>query len=312
VDDRNADAEDSSKRITTIYHIALDVTLLFIVVCVSIYIFRLLNSSLHTQIETYIAASQTAAKSPDHAPELVLDFTRAMDSAIVKSTVVFLGFVVTLLGTMYVLRAATASFSLGIKSGGQSGTLNTSSPGLVMVALGIITVAVALYSKTEISIKEGHGETANADSSPPNPEIVATGSVARKEGVVAAVALENQQRDNASVLVTAKTGGVVVELPPFAKASAELTPQQKELLQETAFTVLKIKGAEIHYSDVADSGMKPEDWSQLEAKRRSSVADYLKQLKPPPGDGGDWFNSHVEVMQGPLKDCRTDPLNPCA
>jgi hypothetical protein len=184
------------------------ITLLLIVVGVAIYVFRLVNFSLHTQTDTYIRASQDAAKSPNHGPELVLDFTRVMDSAIVKSIVVFMGFVVTLVGIMCVLRAATASFSLEVKSGTQSGALNTSSPGLVIVVLGIFAVGLALYSKTDISIQEGRGQPAGSEASAPSPKIVGMASAPDEKGVVAAAAKEEQVRANASVLVTARTGGV--------------------------------------------------------------------------------------------------------
>jgi uncharacterized membrane protein len=313
------------------YYLILDLALLLIVLGVAIFVFRLLNSSVHTQISTYTGAADIAAKSPDHGPELVLDFTRAMDAAIVKSTVIFMGFVVTLLGAMYVLRAATATFSLEVKSGDQTSTLNTSSPGLVMVVLGIVAVGLALYSKTDISIQEGHGQAAGSDTSPPSPKIVGTAGKSGEKEVLAATAKEEHARENAAVLVTAKTGAVVVELPPFTKGSADLTPQQKELLQETAFAVLKIKGAEVHFSDAPDSGIKPEDWQQLEQKRRSAVDAYLKQLKPPQENLTDFFNGHVEARQydrhymhsgvgaypkldvpRPNEGCKGDPSHPCA
>jgi hypothetical protein len=286
----NADAE----RIATLYHIALDVTLLLIVLCVAIYVFRLLDFSLHAQMDTYIKASQEAAKSPNHAPELVLDFTRALDSAIVKSIVVFMGFVVTLVGIMYVLRAATASFSLDVKSGTQSGTLNTSSPGLVIVILGIVAVGLALYSKTNISIQEGRGQPTESEATAPSPKIVGMVKAPNQKGFIDAAEKEERMVHGATVVVSANTGAPVVELPRFSKGSADLTSEQKSVLEATAYTVLKMKGAEVHYSDIADKEMKPDDWQQLEQKRQFAVDKYLKQLKPPRENPWEFFNSVFE------------------
>jgi hypothetical protein len=227
----------ANKRTVFLYYHALDIVLLVAVVSLAVFVFRLLNFSVHTQINTYIEAANNAAKSSDHAPAHVLTFTRAMDSAIVKSTVVFMGFMVTLLGALYVLRAATASFSLDVKSDAASGTLQSSSPGLVMVVLGIVAVGLALYSKVNLTIEEGHGQSTGQSETPPTPSIVAPVSSSGNDSK--ALSEDEQTRRNASVVVTAKTGGVIVELPPFPAGSAALSTQQKELLQETAFTVRK-------------------------------------------------------------------------
>lgn len=81
-----------------------------------------------------------------------LAFTRAADFAIVKTSVTFLGFVLALVGALYVLRVSSSSYSLGVKASGKEANLSTTSPGLVMVTLGVVAVVSALFSKSDVNI----------------------------------------------------------------------------------------------------------------------------------------------------------------
>lgn len=103
----------------------------------------------HQNYETAIAASLKSGGVPDHSA--ILTYARALDFTIVKISTVFIGFILVLVGALYVLRSAQVSFSLGVNTSDSKLSLQTASPGLVMVTLGVITVIAALYAKSYIT-----------------------------------------------------------------------------------------------------------------------------------------------------------------
>jgi len=107
----------------------VDVLLFAIVSLAAVYVFALLSYSLYVQIHAYSSATQRAIADTARGDVVVLAFTRAADFAIVKTSVVFLGFILTFFGALYVLRVASASFSMKASFGTSSGALDTSSPG---------------------------------------------------------------------------------------------------------------------------------------------------------------------------------------
>ena len=92
--------------------------------------------------------ANAAVTGPDHAAALT--YARALDEASIKMSALMLAFVLVFLGALYVLRTTTSAYHLGIQGQGTSGTLETSSPGLVMVTLGLVLVAIAVLHKTNI------------------------------------------------------------------------------------------------------------------------------------------------------------------
>lgn len=73
-------------------------------------------------------------------------------------------------GALYVLRIATSQYRFNVKSGRHSGTLQTSSPGLVMITLGVFLVALTVSNKTVMNYGEG-----TSTSAPPISSKSATG-----------------------------------------------------------------------------------------------------------------------------------------
>jgi hypothetical protein len=98
----------------------------------------------HQAIEIAIKQSP-----PDHAAGI--SYARALDAAIVKTSSLMLAFIVVFVGALYVLRTTSAAFNLGLAGQGFNGTLTTSSPGLVMITLGLIIVAIAVLSQSDIN-----------------------------------------------------------------------------------------------------------------------------------------------------------------
>lgn len=95
----------------------------------------------------------------------VLTFARALDAAIIKTSGLFLGYVLVFTGALYVLRIATSQYRFNVKSGRHSGTLQTSSPGLVMITLGVFLVALTVSNKTVMNYGEGTSTSAPPVSS---------------------------------------------------------------------------------------------------------------------------------------------------
>ena len=116
----------------------------------------LLIGNLWFQFHNYATGIRMAEKAGATADivSLVLVYSRAWDFAVTKTSALFLGFMVIYLGALYVLRSADTSYELSINQGAQSGaTLKSSSPGLVMITLGALLVALVLSNRSEVGIQ---------------------------------------------------------------------------------------------------------------------------------------------------------------
>jgi hypothetical protein len=125
---------------------------LFIVVCIVLSILMLvLCLGLYVQYDTYrdaIASGGTAGGTIDHAS--TISYARALDFAIAKTTALTMGFVLIFLGALYVLRVGEAEYGLTVGNSAVKSSLQTSSPGLVMVTLGVALTSVVLNTKSAI------------------------------------------------------------------------------------------------------------------------------------------------------------------
>ncbi len=109
----------------------------------------LLYQNLNAQRANYRDGIAIALGDPiDHAAALT--YARASDAAVMKLSALFLGFLLIFTGALYVLRNATAQYRLRAKGAGHSGGLQTSSPGLVVVTLGVLLVGTALVTVQQI------------------------------------------------------------------------------------------------------------------------------------------------------------------
>lgn len=91
---------------------------------------------------------------------LALSWARALDFAVLKSSTVFLGFTLVLLGALYLLKVFDTVFAVNA-SAHEFGKIavKTTSPGLVMITLGVLTVIVALFSTSMIDVSSEHEPT---------------------------------------------------------------------------------------------------------------------------------------------------------
>jgi len=92
--------------------------------------------------------ANAAQELVDHAA--VITYARGLGAAFVKTSALFLGFILIFVGTLYVLRTTEANFQLRVRQGHFQGSLQTASPGLVIVTLGVALTIVALYVKSDL------------------------------------------------------------------------------------------------------------------------------------------------------------------
>ena len=108
-----------------------------------------------------IKLTTKGVESPDHAA--LLSYSRAWDFAVVRTSALFLSFLLMFTGAMYVLRVGKTDFRLSVEKGDLKGNLMTSSPGLVMMTLGVSLVACVLISKNSVEYKNQQTIPRNQD-----------------------------------------------------------------------------------------------------------------------------------------------------
>jgi hypothetical protein len=124
---------------------------LFVVVSVVLFLLgALLVFNLWFQHANYQTAITIAEKEQPPSHDHIVSYARAWDFAVVKTSSLFASFLLVFVGALYVLRAGQSSFSLKVAGTGTSGALESSSPGLVMIALGVALAVLTLYKETTI------------------------------------------------------------------------------------------------------------------------------------------------------------------
>lgn len=135
----------------------------------------LLTLNLAFQYRNYDAGISAALTSDsiDHA--VVITYTRAWDFAVAKVSSIFLAFCLILVGALYVLRAATASYSFTLANHTHKSSLETGSPGLVMITLGVVLMAVVVLSTSKVEYQTA-SDSPTLSEPPPIPAGDATPS----------------------------------------------------------------------------------------------------------------------------------------
>jgi hypothetical protein len=153
----------------------VDIALLAVTCVLLTALMLLLAWVLRAQLDNYTAAINRELKQSEIDHAVILAYSRSWDFAVVKTGGLFLGFMQVLLGAMYLLKTASVSYSLGVEQEriGKA-TLATSSPGLVMMTLGVATIALVLYSKSDVSYTAPSFRSAPATKTP--ADIVVTPS----------------------------------------------------------------------------------------------------------------------------------------
>jgi len=105
-----------------------------------------------TAVSATPAETNPPADLVDHAA--IITYARGLGAAFVKTSALFLGFILIFTGTLYVLRMAEASYQLHLSSGKIQGSLQTASPGLVIVTLGVLLTIVTLTTKSDLDYQK--------------------------------------------------------------------------------------------------------------------------------------------------------------
>ncbi len=127
----------------------LDVAIFSAAAVVLLALLVLLAFNLLFQYLNYRDGVRFALANPkyiDHAS--VLTYSRAWDFAVVKSSA--LSFLSIFTGALYVLRVGETNFELSAEKADFKGSLSLSSPGLIMVTLGVFLTAYVLSNKTYV------------------------------------------------------------------------------------------------------------------------------------------------------------------
>jgi hypothetical protein len=129
----------------------LDWRLFVIVSLIMVVLTSLFVVELAIQWQDYRSGIRAALAGPvqDHAA--ALSYSRALDAAIVKTAALFLGYLLVFTGALYVLRTASIGYSIAAKTGSFDGSLQTSSPGLVIITLGVFLVAVTILTRSDVN-----------------------------------------------------------------------------------------------------------------------------------------------------------------
>ncbi|WP_167631100.1 hypothetical protein [Mariprofundus ferrooxydans] len=129
---------------------------LFVVVIVLLLILcGFLITNLYLQWSNYDTGIEASVSSIPVNHLALLTYSRAMDFAFIKTSTIFIGFILVFLGALYLLRASEAAYSLEAKSGEHYLTFSTASPGLALATLGVITVGLTIYKDSAISLGSG-------------------------------------------------------------------------------------------------------------------------------------------------------------
>ncbi|HXU33798.1 MAG TPA: hypothetical protein VN851_24780 [Thermoanaerobaculia bacterium] len=108
-----------------------------------------------TQMSVYRTSIDAVFSRPgpvDHAA--VLAYARSGDFAAAKFSALCLGFTLIFLGAAYTLRMARVGYELSVeKEDVAKASLSTTSPGLVMVSLGVVLVALAVLTQSSVDLR---------------------------------------------------------------------------------------------------------------------------------------------------------------
>jgi hypothetical protein len=143
--------------------------ILGITVAVMVVVATVMAYGLYHQVETYqqiISSSQQAERGP-----VLLAFSRSLDAAVVKTSSLFVAFLLVFLGGLFTLRAGEAAFRMTVGGAVGKGTLQTASPGLVMLSLGVLVVAVAIVKEQTVDLSMSQGGAAVHENGERAPDL---------------------------------------------------------------------------------------------------------------------------------------------
>jgi hypothetical protein len=121
--------------------------------------------------EKVASSPDSRAYRPDVALLYTFQFSRALEAAHIKTAAIILGTLIVCLGCIVVVYGVEASYQLTVNPKTPSpSSLTTSSPGLVLITLGVLVIVVAqlIHSKFNTSVDwvMSDGQTISAETNP--------------------------------------------------------------------------------------------------------------------------------------------------
>lgn len=113
----------------------------------------LFGASTHDTYSQALHEILDESNDPISRAFFALSFGRAKDFALVKGAALLLSFLVVIIGALMVLKGAEVTYKLNLEAETKKSTLETSSPGLVMVTLGLVLAFGVLMTKSNIVIE---------------------------------------------------------------------------------------------------------------------------------------------------------------
>jgi hypothetical protein len=111
-----------------------------------------LSLGLWTQVRSYDRLIPALLTAPAPSTTALLAASRSLDAAVVKTCSLYVAFLLILLGGVYTLRVGEIAYKLSVGGGIGKGALQTASPGLVIVTLGALIVAVTILKEQTINL----------------------------------------------------------------------------------------------------------------------------------------------------------------
>jgi hypothetical protein len=147
----------SAPHVDYVVNTRLDWYIFGIMTGILIFLVSLLGYFLVMLTSNYQAGIQSALQPNAIDYVTALTYAQSSDATVMKISTLFLGFVLIFTGAIYVLRNATTQFKLQASGHDYGGGFETSSPGLVVVTLGVLLVGTALLSQHQIAYTPGSG-----------------------------------------------------------------------------------------------------------------------------------------------------------
>jgi len=101
-------------------------------------------------LENSLSQSSPEMYRPDIPLLYQLQMSRSFDHAVIKYGAVYLGYLIVIIGAVFVLYGAQSFYKLKMEGKDVKSSLETSSPGLVMITLGAALIAIALLNKSVV------------------------------------------------------------------------------------------------------------------------------------------------------------------
>jgi len=147
--------------------ISLYIVIIIVMILMSLTIYFTLTQS-SSQYEKGI---DLAANGRVFDSMMILVTCKSMDQSVLQFIAIALGFCIALIGCLFVLSGIQANYKLLLSEKSYRSSLETTSPGLVLITLGLIVVSINLFVKHESTFELSFPEIAsNHSEEKPSPQ----------------------------------------------------------------------------------------------------------------------------------------------